>query len=467
MQGVDHRRADRGRPHPAHRHGAALPGQQVHADPAHRRPRAQQAHRRRLRPARRVRSRRHADRDRAVAHRHAGGGRGAAVQAHGAAIDLRGQHARARRRPPEDGQPQGGAGGVHRPPPRGDPAAQRVRPREGPRPRRDPRGPAEGDRATRLGDRDDPRLGVRGRGEDRADGGPRCRRRGAVALGAAGAGGAGHAAAPPRRARAAAHRGRARGARRADRVAAGSAREPGEDRRADQGRLRGAEGAVRRRAPHPGVRATRRGDLGGGPGPAPAHRRHDLGRRLHEARAAGDVPPPAPRRARDHRRADARRGRRQPPRRLRHARLAAALHPAGPRLLAARLRGARGNPPGAGHPRREPRGDGGDGPRHRRGRGRRLQPRLDGPRDGGRRREAHAAGAVRVRAPRRPDCDEAEARRQPDRGARRGRRPRRAADQQRRPGDPLPGRLAARRLARLGRACAGCGCATASAWSGS
>ncbi len=47
---------------------------------------------------------------------------------------------------------------------------------------------------------------------------------------------------------------------------------------------------VRRRPPHAGLRTARRGHLRGGPGPAPARRRHDLRPRLHEARAAGDVP---------------------------------------------------------------------------------------------------------------------------------------------------------------------------------
>ena len=90
------------------------------------------------------------------------------------------------------------------------------------------------------------------------------------------------------------------------------------------------------------------------------------------------------------------------------------------------------------------------GPRDQRGRRLGLQPRLDGARDRRRRRQAHAAEAVRVGAPRRPDRDEPQARRQPDRRARRRRWARRDPRQQRRAGDPLPGRLAARRLARLG-----------------
>ena len=48
--------------------------------------------------------------------------------------------------------------------------------------------------------------------------------------------------------------------------------------------------------------------------PPPGGRRHDLRPRLHEARAARDVPPAGPRRPRRDRRPDARGRRRQPPR---------------------------------------------------------------------------------------------------------------------------------------------------------
>ena len=94
-----------------------------------------------------------------------GHGREPALPPHGAAIDLRRQHAGARSRAAADGESQGGPAGLHRAPPRGHPETQRVRPREGPGSRPRARGPAEGARASRRGDCDHPRIRVRRRRE--------------------------------------------------------------------------------------------------------------------------------------------------------------------------------------------------------------------------------------------------------------------------------------------------------------
>ena len=142
------------------------------------------------------------------------------------------------------------------------------------------------------------------------------------------------------------------------------ARASREDRRPDRGGLPPAQGGLRRRAPHPGRPPGRRGHQRRGPGPPPADRCHHLRPWLHETRPPRDLPPPTPRRSRRHRPEDARRGRHPPPHRVRHPRRAAALHQDRPRLLAARLRGARGHASGPRHPGRQPRRTRRRGPRH-------------------------------------------------------------------------------------------------------
>ena len=104
--------------------------------------------RRHQRPARRVRPPRHAHRDRAEPRRPGAAGAQRALQAHRHADGLRRQHAGAGRRQPRDDPPQEVARGLHRLPARGHPPPQRVRPREGARPRAHPRRPAQGDRTS-------------------------------------------------------------------------------------------------------------------------------------------------------------------------------------------------------------------------------------------------------------------------------------------------------------------------------
>ena len=99
-----HARQDRGRrdaqgPRGDHRHRDPLSGQQGDADRAHRRARAREARRGHLRPARRVRSRRHAHRHRDQARRGRRRRAQPALALHRAAVELRRQHARAERRP--------------------------------------------------------------------------------------------------------------------------------------------------------------------------------------------------------------------------------------------------------------------------------------------------------------------------------------------------------------------------------
>ena len=93
-----------------------------------------------LRPSRRIRSRRHADRHRAEARRSAGGHPQQPLQAHAAAIELRHHHAGDRRRPAEGAEPARADRELHRVPARGRPAPDRVRAAEGrgalPHPRR-------------------------------------------------------------------------------------------------------------------------------------------------------------------------------------------------------------------------------------------------------------------------------------------------------------------------------------------
>ena len=120
---------------------------------------------------------------------------------------------------------------------------------------------------------------------------------------------------------------------------------------------REARRGVRRRAAHAGLPAGGRGHRRRGPDRAPADRRHDLRSRLHETRPPGHVPLAGPGRPRRHRN-DHTRVRRGPPSLgLRHARLAAALHRLGARVLAEGLRGAGGIAHGPRRPGREPRRD--------------------------------------------------------------------------------------------------------------
>ena len=179
---------------------------------------------------------------------------------------------------------------------------------------------------------------------------PQVSANGTTALGRAGPRDPRPAPAAPDRARPRRDRGRARQARRRDRRLSrhpALARAHPDDR---QGRARRGEEGVRHAAPHRDRRAGRRG-RGRGPDPARGHGRHRLARRLHQARAALDLPRAAPRRQGPLRHADARGGFRHAAVRRLHAHAGAVLLLARPGLqgegLAAAARGAAGARQGA------------------------------------------------------------------------------------------------------------------------
>ena len=89
-----------------HRHRDPLPGEQGAADREDRRAGAREADRGDLRPARRVRPRRHPHRHRGQARRGARGHPQPALQADPDAVDLRHHHARDRRQPAEGAEPR-------------------------------------------------------------------------------------------------------------------------------------------------------------------------------------------------------------------------------------------------------------------------------------------------------------------------------------------------------------------------
>ena len=150
-------------------HRDPVSGQQDEPDRADRRPGAREGHRRDLRPARRVRSRRHADRHRAEARRSAGGRAQQPLQAHAAAVELRRHHARDRRRPAEGPQSARARRKLRRVPPRGRPPAHRVRAEEGRGALPHPRRPEDRARSPRRGDQADSRLEDGRRGARRPD----------------------------------------------------------------------------------------------------------------------------------------------------------------------------------------------------------------------------------------------------------------------------------------------------------
>ena len=108
----------------------------------HRRAGPREDDRRHLRPPRRIRSRRHADRHRAEARRSARGRPEQPLQAHAAADDVRHHHAGDRRRPAEGAAAARGHRALHRVPARGRPAPDRVRAAQGRGARPHPRRPA-------------------------------------------------------------------------------------------------------------------------------------------------------------------------------------------------------------------------------------------------------------------------------------------------------------------------------------
>ena len=122
-------------------HRAAVPGQQGHARREDRRPRSAEEDRGHRRPSRRVGSRRHAPGHRMQARRSAEEGAEQPLQAHGAEARLQHEHAGAGRRPAPDAAAQAGPPAPHRLAPRGRPAADGVRSRQGARSGAHPRGP--------------------------------------------------------------------------------------------------------------------------------------------------------------------------------------------------------------------------------------------------------------------------------------------------------------------------------------
>ena len=142
-----------------------LPYQVNKAEPARedRRPGQGQEDRGHLRPPRRVRSRRDADLHRDQAGREPAQGAEQPVQAHPDAAGLQHEHAGAGRRPAPDAAAEERPPALRRPPPRDRPAADRVRPRQGPGAGAHPRGPEDRPRQPRRGDPDDPRVAPRSR----------------------------------------------------------------------------------------------------------------------------------------------------------------------------------------------------------------------------------------------------------------------------------------------------------------
>ena len=150
-------------------HRDSVPDQQGAADREDRRARAREDDRRDQRPARRVGSRRHAHRHRAEARRDARRHPEQSLQAHPAADDVRDHHAGDRRRAAEGPQPARGHRAVHRVPPRGRPAPDRVRAAQGRGPGPYPGRPQDRARPPRRGDQADSRIEEPGRGARRAD----------------------------------------------------------------------------------------------------------------------------------------------------------------------------------------------------------------------------------------------------------------------------------------------------------
>ena len=178
---------------------------------------------------------RHADPDRAQARRDPAGRPQQALQAHGAADDVRLQRRRARRRRPAHAVAARARPPLPRPPARGRHAAPQVRAAQRGAPRARPRRPPDRAGQPRRGDRDDPRLVVDRRGARVAD-------REVLPLGDPGAG-------DPRHAPAGADGSRAQAALRRLR------RPPGADRRAPRDPRR--READRRRHPR-GARSSSR-----------------------------------------------------------------------------------------------------------------------------------------------------------------------------------------------------------------
>ena len=146
-------------------------GRRGRPDHEDRRPRTREEDHRDLRPARRVRPLRHADRDRAEARRRSRGrGPQPALQAHAAAELVRDQHGRARRRRAADARAEGADRPLRRPPARGRHPPHPVRAAPGRGPGARPRGHPDRARQPRRGHRADPRLRRSRDGPRRADG---------------------------------------------------------------------------------------------------------------------------------------------------------------------------------------------------------------------------------------------------------------------------------------------------------
>ena len=207
-------------------------GRRGRPDHEDRRPRPREEDHRDLRPARRVRPLRHADRDRAEARRRSRGrGPQSALQAHAAAELVRDQHGRARRRRAADARAEGADRPLRRPPARGRHPAHPVRAAPGRGPGARPRGHPDRARQPRRGHRADPRLRRSRDGPRRVDGEVQ-------PLGDPGAGDPGHAPPAPDRARVRQGARGAQGAAGQDRRAARDPRRPRPDRRCDRRRAR-------------------------------------------------------------------------------------------------------------------------------------------------------------------------------------------------------------------------------------
>ena len=119
---------------------------------------AREEGRRHFGAARRIRPRRLPRRHRDQARRHGRRGAQPALSLHRAAIDLRRQCGRARRRPSAGDEPEGPAGSLHRLPRGGDLAAHQVPPQQGARPRPHPGRPRHRGGEYRRGDQADPLI---------------------------------------------------------------------------------------------------------------------------------------------------------------------------------------------------------------------------------------------------------------------------------------------------------------------
>ena len=284
------------RPFCHRRHRAAVRREEGRRHRRHRqdrRPRPRQGAHRGLGPRRPLRPHRHADPDRAQARRHPAGRAQQALQAHAAAVDVRLQRRRARRRRPAHALAARARPALPRVPARGRHPPLEGRAAQGRGPRARPRGLPHRARQHRRDRRADPRRGRPDEARDAADGAVRAlarsRRRRSSTSGSR----------APHRSRAQGGRERVQGPQERIAELRADPRRPGEDRRRhprgaarDQADLR-----AQRRPPHRDRRrrggARARGpDRRGGHG----HRDHAVG--LHQAATGDDLPRAAARRHR-------------------------------------------------------------------------------------------------------------------------------------------------------------------------